>query len=319
MTDSYRSRLGPVVTGNDAVDNPGLVLDRYQRRTRGDAKAMETFLNRVCASPPSRIYQDAYNDWRETILALSGVRAREFKATSRLIVGLGNESVRETGISLLKPYGVPYLPGSALKGLAQRYADAHLDTAQRAYLAYLFGAHESAAYLTYFDAWYIPGSAQADHPLCRDVITVHHPRYYNAREPDRRAPWDLDDPTPVPFLSATGRYLVTVRGPDQDRRWAEEALKVITRALADWGIGGKTSSGYGRMTAVIDTGGLMAAIAALGSQEAARGALSQLFGQVTALPADQQETAAKALYAKLQAFGLHTLPLGGVLRKRANL
>ncbi len=44
------------------------------------------------------------------------------KTKSRLIVGLGDESVYETSIRLHRNYGVPYIPGSALKGVAKHYA-----------------------------------------------------------------------------------------------------------------------------------------------------------------------------------------------------
>src|ERR1700680_515711 len=40
---------------------------------------------------------------------------------SRLIVGLGSENVLETGIRLHHTYGLPVIPGSALKGLAAHY------------------------------------------------------------------------------------------------------------------------------------------------------------------------------------------------------
>ena len=42
---------------------------------------------------------------------------------SRLIVGLGSENVLETGIRLHHTYGMPIIPGSALKGLAAHYCD----------------------------------------------------------------------------------------------------------------------------------------------------------------------------------------------------
>src|SRR5437660_6750837 len=41
----------------------------------------------------------------------------------RLIVGLGGENILETGITLHHTYGVPMIPGTALKGLAAHYCD----------------------------------------------------------------------------------------------------------------------------------------------------------------------------------------------------
>jgi len=39
----------------------------------------------------------------------------------RLIVGLGNESIYETSMTLHHIYGFPYIPGSAIKGVTRNY------------------------------------------------------------------------------------------------------------------------------------------------------------------------------------------------------
>lgn len=44
-----------------------------------------------------------------------------FKPDWRLIVGLGNSSVYETSITLHHIYGIPYIPGSAIKGIVRAY------------------------------------------------------------------------------------------------------------------------------------------------------------------------------------------------------
>jgi len=46
----------------------------------------------------------------------------KLETKSRLVVGLGDESVYETSIRLHRNYGIPYIPGSALKGVAKHYA-----------------------------------------------------------------------------------------------------------------------------------------------------------------------------------------------------
>jgi CRISPR type III-B/RAMP module RAMP protein Cmr6 len=50
------------------------------------------------------------------------VRPVTLRAASRVVVGLGAESVLETSIRLHRVYGFPILPGSALKGLTRAYA-----------------------------------------------------------------------------------------------------------------------------------------------------------------------------------------------------
>jgi CRISPR-associated protein Cmr6 len=271
--DLYRLGEPPL-----AVSNPGLELDRFLRHppSRDGAPAMGELLDRVCRTPeaePAALYQEAYDRWEAMLRAWPGVRCRVFRVTTRMIVGLGAENVRETAITLSRPYGMPLIPGSALKGLARRMAEragaaSHPELAPRprpgpgqgqpAPKAHtvLFGDQDLASYVTFFDAWYRPGSA-AGGPLRRDVITVHHPAYYGSggkrRDDDRYpGPWDLDDPTPVNLVSAVGEYLVAVGGPDDGGEWAHLALDLLEMGLAGWGIGAKTSSGYGRLTCVGD-------------------------------------------------------------------
>ncbi len=69
-----------------------------------------------------------------------------------------------------------------------------------------------------------------------------HPEYYQGSA----APADWDSPTPLPFVSANGAYLVALGGADA--ACVVAGLTILGLALAELGIGAKTSSGYGRMT-----------------------------------------------------------------------
>lgn len=259
MTDAKRHRLPRL---ERTTDHPGLVLDRYLEKTGDKHESAKALYDVVRASPPSELYREAFARWEQTLTALKAT-VKPFTVLTRLIVGLGGESVRETGITLHRTYGLPYIPGSALKGLVARYARSiEIDPAKRAAdpcapgltreeREVLTGTPDNAGFVTYFDAWYIarPWDA-AGSPFRHDVITVHHPLYYASRG-TLRAPWDFDDPTPVPFVTAAGRYLIALRcaeDPTEDHRWEKLALAVLTRALRDWGVGAKTSSGYGRLT-----------------------------------------------------------------------
>jgi CRISPR-associated protein Cmr6 len=170
-------------------------------------------------------------------------------ARGRIVVGLGAESILETSIALHRTWGVPYLPGSALKGLAAAAAHRHLagQDWRKARAGepigpshrMAFGDTESAGYVVFHDALWIPqGSAL---PLDLDAMTVHHPEYYGGQDVP---PADWDSPKPVPFLSARGSYLLAVTGPED---WAEAALEILAEALEEDGIGAKTAAGYGRM------------------------------------------------------------------------
>ncbi|MGB9631791.1 MAG: type III-B CRISPR module RAMP protein Cmr6 [Chloroflexaceae bacterium] len=214
-----------------------------------------------------RGYQRFFARWREVlenlprpegVVLLTGTA----RARGRIVVGLGAESVLENAITLHRTYGVPYLPGSALKGLAASYAHKCLDGDQwrkppqnipddAPFTAHeiLFGSTRSAGYVTFFDALYVPGSrcrlgeaSDGVQPLLPDVLTVHHPGYYQQDQPEPPADWD--SPTPISFVSATGSFLVALTGP---QAWAGTGWEILRRALDELGIGGKTSAGYGRM------------------------------------------------------------------------
>jgi CRISPR-associated protein Cmr6 len=77
---------------------------------------------------------------------------------------------------------------------------------------------------------------------------VHHPAYYSGKNVELVPPADWDEPTPVPFLSATGSYLIALSAPKGCEEWRQAAFDILKLALAEEGVGAKTSSGYGRMT-----------------------------------------------------------------------
>jgi CRISPR-associated protein Cmr6 len=72
-------------------------------------------------------------------------------------------------------------------------------------------------------------------------MTVHHPDYYQGQG---SPPADWDNPNPVAFLSAHGRFLLALTGPEE---WSRAALEILTEALEQDGVGAKTAAGYGRM------------------------------------------------------------------------
>jgi CRISPR-associated protein Cmr6 len=223
------------------IAHAGLWIDKFLawQEKGGGAKKADHLRNAVqrVNSP----YAMFYTRWDESLKKI-GAQTRRADVLGRLSIGLGNESVLETSISLHRTYGVPYIPGSALKGLAARYARKRLDNWSAEYSKVLFGDTDVAGFVTFFDALYIPGSANANTPLALDVMNVHHPEYYRGEKD--AAPADWDSPTPISFVSATGSYLLALCGPNE---WVDAAFKILALALKEEGIGAKTSSGYGRM------------------------------------------------------------------------
>lgn len=222
--------------------HPGLWVDKYLLDNESGSKQQLVAEASDRAAPEA--YSKFYDRWQSALAGNRLIVTRKAEVQGRLSIGLGGEAVIETAITLHRTYGVPYIPGSALKGLAANYARNRLleqDWGDKsgAYRT-MFGYTESAGYVTFFDALYVPGSGPRGKPLWPDVITVHHPNYYQGNEP----PADWDSPTPVSFLTATGEYLLAIGGPAD---WVEKAYEILALALNEEGIGAKTSSGYGRM------------------------------------------------------------------------
>jgi CRISPR-associated protein Cmr6 len=185
----------------------------------------------------------------EAMLKVYRAEQRRVQVRGRMVVGLGSESLLEASICLHHTYGVPYIPGSALKGLAASYAHHYLKgewCQGETFHTLVFGNTNEAGYITFLDALPLPGSGHNGRALAPDVITVHHQKYYQ----DAGVPSDSDDPNPIPFLSATGKYLIALAAPDfpQPTRWVDLTFQILEEALDKLGIGAKTSSGYGRIT-----------------------------------------------------------------------
>src|SRR5690606_25047808 len=124
----------------------------------------------------SPVYRDFFDQWKGTLVGLCGEEnCHEAEVSGRLAVNLGSESVLETSIALHRTYGVPYIPGSALKGLAAHYVIHYQDGdkwgRESEAFKILFGDTTSAGFVTFYDALYVPGTGNG---LVPDVITVHH-------------------------------------------------------------------------------------------------------------------------------------------------
>lgn len=231
----------------------------------------------------SDVYKSAYRRWHTLKPKHKPSLDREFATRSRLVIGLGGASVHETGLTLHRIYGVPYLPGTALKGLTAAYcrnypggstdANAPQFSEQGDVYRALFGGPAltdpktktvikpaCAGFISFLDAWLIPPpNDAAGIGIHTDVLTPHH-QNYNGGPTDQEGgkfapPTDFDEPIPVPFLSITGKFCVRLvadtspSDPNGDKL-LQLAMDLLEKALSTNGLGGKTTSGYGRMVAV---------------------------------------------------------------------
>lgn len=248
----------------DATTNAGLWLDKFllgdeqlKERQRGqkqqDQPKQLLVKDVATAIKTSELYRAFYDRWKALLDNDEQTMLAEAKVDGRLAIGLGDESVLETSITLHHTYGVPYLRGSALKGLAAAFARNRIGgkwSKDSEAHKVVFGKTDDAGYVTFHDALYVPpGPGHSEQALYADIMTVHHPKYYSEKKENGELlpPADWDEPNPVPFLSATGKYLIALSSPKGCEDWRQAAFDILKLALAEEGIGAKTSSGYGRM------------------------------------------------------------------------
>ncbi|MBV8857230.1 MAG: type III-B CRISPR module RAMP protein Cmr6 [Acidobacteria bacterium] len=252
-----REQLRELSLSGTEYPNAGLWLDKLMvDQSRENKVARRALVTEVASIPEPENYRDFFGLW-ERSLRERDVRCVVAKVSGRMIVGLGAEGVLEASVALHRTYGVPYIPGSALKGLAASFARHHCGEEWGKgsnFYRVIFGDTEDAGYVTFFDALYVPGSGVKDgsgaaRALWPDVMTVHHQEYYQEKpgRGDIHPPADWDDPNPVPFISATGEYLIAVAAPAGCEGWRDRAFEILCKALRHEGVGAKTSSGYGRL------------------------------------------------------------------------
>lgn len=262
---SRRTNLQSFRVNKDST-NAGLWLDKFIVRqddvlvAYSQKQAKQTLVDEVSQIKVPPIYEHFYNEtW---LKSFKKIEKHYIEISGRMIVGLGAESVLETSITLHRIYGVPYIPGSALKGLAASYAHRFMgegwnkeskDKNKKIGKAHelMFGSQDSAGYVIFHDALYVPNS-YGKNPLATDILTVHHQKYYQGKDSQGNypPPADWDNPVPIPLLSAQGQYLLIVSANSGDAKFDEKmtklAIQILGLALEQEGIGAKTSSGYGR-------------------------------------------------------------------------
>jgi CRISPR-associated protein Cmr6 len=276
----------------NAPDHLGLAYDTWAPTDDGGRVPENTrarWLNALANIAISPDYSDFFRRWRQS---LGGCVVMEGTLLSRLLLGHGLSSAVDVGLSVHQTWGVPIIPGSALKGLAAHFLEDQYGlpeltghplesmdpAAQQCGVTWerhrivhgpgvvfraLFGApaaRDDEQFASQFpgavgatqgavifhDALMIPPvEAAPEPPWAVDVLTVHQKRYYDGQ--GRSLPNDFDSPNPVSFLSVRPqtRFFIALDGPQE---WANLAAEILQGALEEWGVGGKTSSGYGRMS-----------------------------------------------------------------------
>ncbi|WP_435101152.1 type III-B CRISPR module RAMP protein Cmr6 [Arhodomonas sp. AD133] len=243
----------------------GAASDELVQLTHDDRARMKALANRQrCLAEEAEM-----STWTD-ILSIPA------RSHSPFTTGLGLEHPLENGFTFLTPYGLPYLPGSSVKGVL-RQAARELDEGSnfeltdkdwhRADIDALFGSAGKAedpsaeldrrrGALAFWDVIpVIPDGAN----LQWEVMTPHHGAYY--RDPDGGTPpHENTPPLPISFLTIPvgsqfrfvvqcNRALLRDTAPHllTDDHWQTVTQALMAHAFSWLGFGAKTAVGYGEM------------------------------------------------------------------------
>lgn len=238
---------------------------------------LDSALAKVANENACRFLSDLNKSFKDSVIT--------FEATlgARMMVNLAGGVVENAGIALDRCFGLPLIPGSAVKGIARSQAlweiheakgeekirllrhgmllfgyGAHDLRGERGDFGWAGGEHETNAIAEQIGAQdfkgcacFLPAYPTLPAVLVVDMVNPHYPKYYSGKE--RRA---QDNESPIPNYfpaveagSAFGFAALLNRIPDLQGITAAGLLAQVKhwleRAVTRKGVGAKTAAGYG--------------------------------------------------------------------------
>lgn len=180
-------------------------------------------------------------------LSASGRPVKRFRATlqARMMVNMAGTVIENAGLCLDRHFGMPYIPGSALKGIALR--GARVCGILQDTIREVFGEQDPKADARKGLVCFLP--AYPTHPaqLELDVMTGHHGGYYRGDNQISDSP-DIESPIPVkfPVVKAGAEFCFVVCGRGKaDLTLVEQTANWLITGITELGVGAKTAAGYG--------------------------------------------------------------------------
>jgi CRISPR-associated protein Cmr6 len=205
----------------------------------------EEFVDKLKVSARPTMFDSYATEWLRTCQSSNKFSVVEAKVLGRLNAGLGNVSIHEVGFSFHHTFGVPYLPGSTIKGWLASFAKKHVDGLPDDVRETMFGTHNKSGVVIFHDA--LPRSKQ-NIEIATDIVNPHQKYYYRGTHND--APSDMDSPIPVRFVTVVKgtTFYIPIQCTNPDYR--KLTVDILKLALQHSAIGAKTNAGYGRMSFV---------------------------------------------------------------------
>ena len=247
MTALVRKNVEAPFRSSNSI-NPSLLLEKGLLSLEGENSKKE-HLQKLVALPASTEYKTAFNRWFDLTGDDSRFQQAAFTLQNRLLIGTNDNAGLETGCCLSRNYGMPYIPGSSVKGVVRNWANNNVKAFSDD-IEELLGTADSeqpnrmSCTVTFHDAWWIPKDSSK--PFVLDVVTTHHQAYYNGSQ-DK--PSDTDSPIPNHLLAVQGSFLFVLEGEPEA---VQTCQRMLEEALEHDGIGAKTAAGYGYMKADLE-------------------------------------------------------------------
>ena len=270
-------------------ENIGLILTKFVNlNVIKNSKLKKNFLfavtNKTLPKELQNIFMSLVKKIQKELISLTAlgfqtVINQPFTTNSRLIIGLGTDSVLETSLTLHKIFGIPYIPATALKGVVRAvkfwnlvkakdiasnekslkvfqekfYGELETSDEDTFKAQLLFGAKNFKGLLLFLDAF---PEINNENLFDVDIMNVHYPDYYSKNEP----PGDWQQPKPIFFLTVKEeiKFHIAVlfdqyrheRLPKEYKKLdlnnlQTELVDLVSTALSEFGIGAKTRVGYG--------------------------------------------------------------------------
>ncbi|MGB4911290.1 MAG: type III-B CRISPR module RAMP protein Cmr6 [Candidatus Dechloromonas phosphoritropha] len=244
--------------------------ENFSKLSTGAAQTLKTT---ICPLPQHSRQLLESIEARQAALAAGNLNIFSYPAiaSAPFATGLGNEHPLENGFSFLSPYGLPYLPGSGVKGVIRKAAEelasgewGESEGWSEEIIRALFGppgeddetrdSNPRQGALRFWDVFPAPEqSAKNDKPLLTvEIMTPHLGKYYQGDA----TPNTSLTPTPISFLAVAtkARFAFYVEcnpaflTPAQQKNWQTLIQSAFEHAGKWLGFGAKTAVGYGRMT-----------------------------------------------------------------------
>ena len=254
-----------VINEEKGGENYALMLNRFSRRVvlKGEIVAKpELYYHCLggekndCMKPLSLnftkdIVKQLKSKNKKIIFSCKSRFKINFKVSEKLTIGIGGQSPYGSIalITLHHIYGIPYIPASTLKGLLRHYFEMEVlksseNKMNKNTFLDLFGTDENEdggarrGKLIFLDAF--PTETPK---ITFDVLTPHNSDYFGKCG----IPTDYTNPIPTffPVIKPVNFEIYVGASSDVDENTMNTVGTVLKEALENYGIGAKTSVGYG--------------------------------------------------------------------------